>query len=325
MTDLSIIIVNWKSAEYLRACLVSIYRYTEKISFEVIVVDNASGDGCEVMLGAAFPKVRLIASQENLGFARANNLGYVSSCGEILLFLNPDTEVSYDVFSEMVSWMRAHPEAGAAGVRLLNTDGTLQESCVQSFPTIPNQVLDSSLLRRFFPAWKLWGTQVLHEPRMLPAEVDAISGACFMVRRCAFEAAGRFTESYFMYSDDLDLSYKIHWSGYMVVCLPAFELVHHGAKSSAKQSGHFVTIMQRESIAQFLRTNRGRFYSVAYQCLISLSALLRLAISFCLLPFMGLLHREQPRFAIFNKWLAVFLWSVGIHSTLRFTGNRTHA
>jgi N-acetylglucosaminyl-diphospho-decaprenol L-rhamnosyltransferase len=325
MTDLSIIIVNWKSAEYLRVCLASIYRHTEKISFEVIVIDNASGDDCEIMLRAAFPKARLIASRENLGFARANNLGFASSSGEILLFLNPDTEVSYDVFSEMVSWMRAHPEAGAAGVRLLNTDGSLQESCVQSFPTILNQVLDSALLRRLFPAWKLWGTQVLHEPRMLPAAVDAISGACFMVPRCAFEAAGRFTESYFMYSDDLDLSYKIRRSGYMVVCLPALKLLHHGAKSSAKQTEHFVTIMQRESIRQFLRTNRGRFYSGIYQGLTNLSALLRLAISLCLLPFMGWLHRDEPRFATFNKWLAVFLWSVGIHSTLRFTGSRTHA
>lgn len=107
--DLSIIIVNWKSAGYLRGCLASIYQHTRETRFEVIVVDNASDDGCEAMLAREFPDVGLIASAENLGFARANNLGFAASRGETLLFLNPDTEIAGDVLSLMVAWMKADP------------------------------------------------------------------------------------------------------------------------------------------------------------------------------------------------------------------------
>ena len=105
MIDLSIIIVNWKSADYLRACLTSVFQHTEGICLEVIVVDNASGDGCEAILEKEFPSVRLIALTQNVGFSRANNIGYVLSSGENLLFLNPDTEVIGNALSGMTAWL----------------------------------------------------------------------------------------------------------------------------------------------------------------------------------------------------------------------------
>jgi GT2 family glycosyltransferase len=325
MTELSIIIVNWKSAEYLRACLASIYHYTKGTRFEIIVVDNASNDGCETMLRREFPEVILITSPENLGFARANNLGFTSSSGETLLFINPDTEIFSDVLSPMVVWMRTHPLAGAVGTRLLNSDGSLQSSCVQAFPTILNQVLDSNLLRSRFPTWRLWGTQALYDLQAEAAEVDAISGACFMVRRSAFEAAGRFTESYFMYSDDLDLSYKIHRAGYTVACLPRYDVVHHGGKSSDNQSGHFAEVLQRESMVQFLRSTRGRLYSTTYRCATSLASLLRLGVALWLLLFPSRADRRQAAITVAGKWFAVFAWSVGLGSLLHITRGETNA
>ena len=149
--DLSIIIVNWNSADVSARLPRLDLPFRAGIEFEVIVVDNASNDHCEQMLREEFPGVIFVQSGANLGFARANNLGFSHSTGEILLFLNPDTEVSDDSIVRMAHCLRATEGAAAVGARLLNTDGTLQTSCVQSFPTIANQLLDFDFLRRKFP------------------------------------------------------------------------------------------------------------------------------------------------------------------------------
>jgi hypothetical protein len=324
MIDLSIIIVNWKSADYLRACLTSVFQHTEGICLEVIVVDNASADGCEAILEKEFPSVRLIALTQNVGFSRANNIGYVLSSGENLLFLNPDTEVIGNALSGMTAWLRSHPRVGAVGARLLNSDGTLQESCVQAFPTILNQMLDSNLLRRRFSTWELWGTHALTDPRRQPIEVDAISGACFMVRRSVFEKVGRFSEGYFMYSEDLELSYKIRQAGYTVVCLTDSEVVHHGGKSSSKQYDSFTDILQRESLAQYFLSTRGRIYSAFYRIAICACALLRVMIAACLLPLSGQsLDGKSPR-AVIHKWRKVLGWSLGFEPAVRLRGESSN-
>lgn len=325
MPDLSILIVNWNSADYLRTCLDTVYRFTQGISIQTIVIDNASSDGCGSMLTAAFPQVQFIASAENLGFARANNVAFKKATANLLLFLNPDTEIASDVLTQMVMWMRANPEFGAAGPRLLNTDGTLQESCVQAFPTIVNQVLDSDFLRRRFPSSALWGTSALYEEDAGPATVDAISGASFMATRQAFEKAGLFTEDYFMYSDDLDLSYKIWHAGYKVACLTDCEVVHHGGKSSSQQSNHFAAVLQRESMAQYFAKTRGRLYSLVYRCAMGFSALLRVAAALVLLILTTLSRHNTSARALVRKWFAILAWSFGLQGWARSAGARTHA
>src|SRR5687768_9098082 len=124
--DLSIIIVNWRSVEYLRLCISSIYKHTVGISYEIVVIDNASGDGVEDIIRNEFPKVIFILSSHNIGFAKANNLAYALTSGDILVFLNPDTELNHNAFALMVAHLREHASAGAVGARLLNTDGSLQ-------------------------------------------------------------------------------------------------------------------------------------------------------------------------------------------------------
>lgn len=325
MPDLSIIIVNWNSAAYLRKCLASIYQHTRETSFELVVVDNASTEDCNDMLTHDFPDVRLIAAETNLGFARANNLGASATSGRILLFLNPDTEVSSDALSDMAVWLQAHPGSGAVGAPLLNSDGSLQDSCVQSFPTILNQILDCALLRRYFPNSTLWGTRSLYSSKDAAAKVDAISGACFMVRRAVFEAVGGFTESYFMYAEDLDLSYKIHRAGFEVVCLSSCEVLHYGGTSSGKQSTHFAAVLQREAIAHFLAMSRGRIYSAAYRATTGIASLVRLGLVLCSLPFASEARGRHRAISILAKWLAIFTWSIGLRSSLRLRGSQTHA
>src|SRR5947209_1130934 len=159
--DVSIIIVNWNSALYLRAALASIYREVKGIEFEVIVVDSASYDGSAQMVETEFPQTIYIQSPNNIGFARSNNLGFKRSTAKTLLFINPDTEIIGDAVQRMLAHLNSNPKIGAAGCRVLNTDRSLQTACVQALPTILNQVLDSKSLQDTFPKSRLWGAKAL--------------------------------------------------------------------------------------------------------------------------------------------------------------------
>jgi GT2 family glycosyltransferase len=321
--DLSIIIVNWNSADCLRGCLASISRHTRRIKFQAIVVDNASYDGSEQIVKNEYPLVKFVQSSSNLGFARANNLGASLAAGEIFLFLNPDTEIRDDVFSRMVVKLRSDSSAGAAGARLLNTDGSLQASCVQSFPTILNQFLDFDFLRRLFPESSLWGMRALYRDSQKPAEVDAISGACFMAKKSAFENAGRFTEDYFMYGDDLDLSYKITRTGHAVLYMNDCEVIHHGGKSSSQQEDNFADLWQRKSMAQFFRRTHGRLHAALYRMAMAVISVVRIAVAICMTPFGGAgFHGKKP-VAVLKKWAKIFCWAIGLENRTTPVRNKT--
>jgi hypothetical protein len=179
-------------------------------------------------------------------------------------------------------------------------------------------MLDSNLLRRRLSAWELWGTHALTDPRRLPIEVDAISGACFMVRRSVFERVGRFSEGYFMYSEDLELSYKIRQAGFTVVCLTDFEVIYYGGKSASKQYDSSADILQRDVLAHYFLSTRGRIYSVFYRIAICASAVLRVIIAACLLPLSGRsLDGKSPR-SVMHKWGKVLGWSLGFEPASRF-------
>jgi N-acetylglucosaminyl-diphospho-decaprenol L-rhamnosyltransferase len=309
--DLSIIIVNWNSAEFVRRCLQSIYAGTKGCDFEVIVVDNASFDKCGEICRGEFAGAKFLSSSTNLGFAKANNLGAERAAGRNLLFLNPDTEVQDDALRKMIWFLDATSEAGIAGCRLLNTDKSLQTSCVQAFPSILNQVLDTEQLRRAFPRLRFWGTQALHSHRDA-APVEVVSGACLMIKADVFRAVGGFTPTYFMYAEDADLCFKVHKAGWESYYLPSPSVVHHGGQSSdQKPESNFASVMMRESLLEFMRLRRGRLYAAAYQCTMVVTAfarLLLLAIAFVFT--LGGKRRESLRLS-FNKWVKVLRW--GLH------------
>ena len=154
--SLSIIIVNWNSAAYTIACIASIRAAAPRFAYEIIVVDNASSDDSADRLRQA-PDIQLIRSTTNVGFARANNLGYQYSSGDVLLFLNPDTEVLGSAIDRMYDVLVSSENLGIVGCRLLNSDHTLQTSCVQAFPTILNQLTDIEALKIRFPGVRMWG------------------------------------------------------------------------------------------------------------------------------------------------------------------------
>lgn len=311
--DLSIITVNWRSVDFLRKCLASIYANTKDLEFEIIVVDNASGDGCGEMLARKFPAVEFVQSPENLGFARANNLGFSHSSGQNLLFLNPDTEVIGAAVQVLLNALESLRDAGIVGPKLLNSDGSIQTSCIQRFPTIVNQVLDLDYLRTKFPKASLWGTRPLFEPVSAPVPVEVISGACLMIRRQIFEQVGLFTAHYFMYAEDVDLCFKAQQAGWKIYYVGQASVIHHGGGSTnAKRANTFSAVVMRESMCRFLRARRGKLYATAYQAMMALTAAARLVVAGTLFLLSLGRFRRSTLSAIFAKWAGVFRWAIGL-------------
>jgi GT2 family glycosyltransferase len=309
--DLSIVIINWNSAGFVRKCLQSVYAGTTGCTFEVIVVDNASFDECGEIVRSEFPEAKFIESTVNLGFAKANNIGAHEATGRNLLFLNPDTEVMGDALVRMSSFLDKTPEAGVVGCRLLNTDLSLQTSCIQAFPSILNQALDTEYLRRAFPKLRIWGTRALLTDDK-PAEVEVVSGACLMIKSVVFEAIAQFSSNYFMYAEDVDLCFKTRQAGWNNFYLGDAAVVHHGqGSSSTKPENNFPSVMMRQSLLEFMRLRRGSAYAAAYQLSTVLVASLRLLMLAAAFPFTsGRDNRELLR-QTFTKWIKVLRWGLG--------------
>jgi GT2 family glycosyltransferase len=310
--DVSILLVNWNSLHYLKLCLASVYEHTKGISFEIIVVDNASYDGCGEMLRKDFPDVIFIQSDENLGFSKANNLAFRRSSGSALLFLNPDTLVLNPAIEMMYSTLESAPNIGAVGCGVLNHDRSLQTHYVQASPTFLNQLLLSEFAKKMFPKSRLWGIRPLIEYSGKPREVEVVMGSCMMVKRAVFEQIGLFDERYFMFAEDVDLCYSIRKRGYAIYYVREGSVIHYGGKSSElKEESGFSTILQRESMALFFAKTKGRGYSWLYKNAIGLSALLRLLLIAAATPFRrSEFHRQRLAMAS-RKWSKLLRWSMG--------------
>lgn len=313
--DLSIIIVNWNSAAYLDACLRTIRENTAGLEYEIVVVDNASFDGSEEVARHHGKDIRFIQSRENLGFARANNLGVLHSTGKILLFLNPDTEIRGDALVQMYQALSGLSRAGCLGCRILNSNGTLQTSCIQAFPTIMNQILDMEPLRDWTKRSTLWGIAPLFDRSPVPVEVEAISGACLMIRRRVFEKVGAFSEDYFMFAEDMDLCLKVHRAGYRNYYFGEASIVHHGGGSTNKRGGNpFSAVLIRESLKLYMAKFHGKTYSILYLFSIQAASLLRLIALGIAYPLcvVRLMDRERLETSL-GKWWSIFLWSIGLN------------
>jgi GT2 family glycosyltransferase len=308
--ELSIICVNWNSLHYLRQCIASIYEFTRDIPLEIIVVDNASSEPGIESLRDYFPEATIIKSDKNLGFAAANNLGFKQSKGSHVLFLNPDTKLIAPSINVMLGHIKALPDAGIVGCKLLNTDLSVQLSSIQKFPTILNQALDAEYLRLRWPHCPLWEIAPLFSDCPTPIRVDIIPGACMLLRREVFEQVGMFSEEYFMYAEDLDLNYKIHRAGWTNYYVGATAIIHHGGRSSSKQKiSQWATIMKHRAMRRLFRKMKGPVYELMYRVAMGFIATGRLALLALMLPFGD---RESLSFSS-AKWRAVLKWAIGHH------------
>jgi len=321
--DLSILIVNWKSKDFLRKCLDSIYHMTPRISFEVIVVDNASFDGAGEMIAVEFPQVRFIQSETNLGFARANNLAFEHSSGRVVLLLNPDTEVIGDAISQMLATLEKLGDAGILGCKLLNTDLTVQTQCIKRFPMVVREILSIEWLRLKFPHWKLWSIDPLFSSSAEPVQVDAVCGACQMIPRDVYQAVGGLSTKYFMYAEDIEISAAALRKGWRTYYTGTATIVHHGGKSSQGEGRgeRWISIMQKEAHWQFHKAWRGSVYAAFYRLAIGLVSLLRLSAMAILSPILLLLRGKADFLRVWSRWIGGLEWSLGLEDlTKQFSG-----
>lgn len=263
--QLSTIIVSWNTRDLLKHCLHSVERASRELAAETIVVDNNSNDGSGRMVREQFPQVQLIENRENLGFARGNNQGIRRSQGKYLLLLNSDTEVAPRSFQVLVDFITARPNVGAVGARLLNADGSLQPSC---FPMLtPGReiwqlvFLDRIWRRSTYPMYR-WDVTT-------PREVEVIKGACLMLRREALDQVGLLDEEYFMYTEEVDLCYRLSLAGWRLWWVPRAKVVHYGGQSTQLMSDRMYVQLYRSKV-QFYRKFGGRDRAERFKRLVRL-------------------------------------------------------
>ena len=232
---LSIIIVAYRSRDEIGPCLASLPRTLEGRDVQVVVVDNSPGDGTGELAWRDFPHVCYLAPGGNLGFGRANNLGYRHTSGECVLFLNPDTVCNLAALAQGVTRVRAEPAIGLFSPRLVRADGTMDLACRRSIPTLWDGFCRAAGLAGAFPhTARFAGYNLTHLPADGTYEVGAINGAFMLARREVLERVGLFDEAFFMYGDDLDLCIRVARAGYRIVYDGRVQITHLKGVSVAK-------------------------------------------------------------------------------------------
>lgn len=251
--DLSVVVVTRDTREMTRAALASIREAAGALSHETILVDNGSSDGTAEALVAAFPGLKVIRNDRNLGFARAANQGWRAASGEIVLFLNSDARPAPGAAEALARFLRQEPRRGLAGARLLDPDGRTQNS-VDNVPTLASELLNKSLLKRLFPG-RFRETKDLSGPAV---EVPTLVGACFAARRACLEALDGFDEGFFFFLEETDLCLRARGAGWSVHLVPSVRAVHLQGQT-ARRSRTPARIEYYRSRYRFFRKHRGAF------------------------------------------------------------------
>lgn len=247
--DISIIIVNYNVRYFLEQCLQSVFKSGQGLTMEVFVVDNNSVDGSVEMLRHKYPQVKLITNKQNLGFSKANNQGIRQSSGKYILLLNPDTVLERDTLPEALNFMEAHPEAGGLGVKMLDGRGHFLPESKRGLPT-PSVAFNKIFgLSALFPKSKTFGQYHLgYLDNDSIHEVDVLSGAFMLIRKEALDLTGLLDEAFFMYGEDIDLSYRITQAGYKNFYFPKTRIIHYKGESTKKSSINYVFVFYRAMV-----------------------------------------------------------------------------
>ncbi len=265
---LSVVIVSYNVRSYLEQCLQSVQRALEGIEGEVFVVDNHSTDDSVEVVKRDYAWVKLMENQENQGFARANNLAIRQAQGEYVLLLNPDTIVEEGTLRNVLAFMEAHPKAGGAGVMMRNEDGSLAPESRRALPTPWVSCLKMiGFDKRYYMS---------HLPWEEPGRIEVISGAFCFLRRKALDEVGLLDEDFFMYGEDIDLSYRLLKGGWENWYLP-YAITHYKGRSTQKTDYRYVHIFYQAMLI-FLRKHYGHL-SVFYTIPIKLAIYFRAAIA----------------------------------------------
>lgn len=295
--DLSICIVNWNTWLPLKACLFSIEQGIVGISHETIVVDNASRDRSAERVRSHFPKVHLIANPENRGFAAASNQAIRMAEGRYILLLNPDTLIHHDALDTMVHFMDEHPEAGAIGCKLLNEDGSVQDS-VRRFLTFGMALQTSTFLGKIPLLGKMGDYKMRGFLFSKVEEVDAAGGAALMVRRSVLEEVGLLDETYFIFMEDMDLCRRIWSVGYKVYYVPDASITHLGGESRYQSPNEILLIAMNSMMRYFTKFEGAKktfFFKMLYKPLFILRLLYEMMIDFFNMLEYGAIRRNPSK------------------------------
>ncbi len=247
--QLSVIIVNYNVKYFLEHCLLSVMRASEGLAVEVFVVDNTSSDGSVAMVRNKFPSVILIDNPVNVGFAKANNQAVAKARGQYILYLNPDTIVAEDCFSSCIAYMDAHEKVGALGCRLIDGQGQFLPESKRGFPNAKVAFFKISGISSLFKKSKLFNQYHLgYLPENETNEVDVLVGCFMFCRKTVIDQVGSFDEDYFMYGEDIDLSYKIKKAGFQNVYFPHTTVIHYKGESTKKGSLNYVKMFYQAMI-----------------------------------------------------------------------------
>lgn len=307
---LSIVIVNWNSKEFVRKCLLSLREHCSDLSPQIIVVDGGSFDGCDVMIEKEFPKVEFVQSENNIGFGRSNNLGVEKAKGEALLLLNPDTEVFKGSIQALLHSLHNLEKVGIVGAKQLNSDGSLQLTSIFQLPRPWRHAFTTARSHQRY--WQSSGALNAN----IPIVVEAISGACMMMKRELFEKVGGFTPAFFMYAEDMDLCLKVTKAGYLCYHNPQAVITHHAGGSTSSPDGvsRFSTIIMREALNLYFKREVGLLGAIQFRAASFLSAVIRIMICFFKLMFFFRADKSSKvelNYSL-NRWIIVLRWTLGL-------------
>ncbi|MBR0046973.1 MAG: glycosyltransferase family 2 protein [Bacteroidaceae bacterium] len=275
---LSIVIVNYNVRYYLEQCLLSVEKALTGVCGEVFVVDNNSSDDSMPSLKGRFPWVRYIENDENVGFSRANNQALREARGEYVLLLNPDTFIGERTLRECIDFMDKNPQAGMCGVGMLKVDGSFAPESRRGVPTPFVAFCKMSGLGALFPKSRLFGRyymQYLNKQAINPIEI--VSGAFMFIRKSALDKVGLLDEAFFMYGEDIDLSYRVLKAGYKNYYLPT-QILHYKGESTKKDSLKYVNAFHKAMVIFFKK--HFAHYSTIYSAFIMLTVVMRGAMSY---------------------------------------------
>jgi GT2 family glycosyltransferase len=277
--DLSVVIVNYNVVNFLEQCLNSVFAASQHLRIEVFVVDNNSVDGSVALVREKFPAVKLIANTDNVGFSKANNQAILQSNSRYVLLLNPDTVVEQDTFDKCLAYMDAHPRTGGMGVRMLDGKGRFLPESKRGLPTPAVSFYKIFGLSKLFPKSKTFGTYhlgFLDEHQI--HEIDVLSGAFMLMRSETLDKVGLLDEAFFMYGEDIDLSYRIQLGGYSNVYFPQTKIIHYKGESTKKGSLNYVFVFYNAMVI-FAKKHFSARYARIFSLAIHLAIYLRASAS----------------------------------------------